>query len=320
MTFDVFISYPHQDKPTADAVCAALESAGIRCWIAPRDVPPGAEWAAAIVDAIDDCRLMVLIFSSNTNNSKQIHREVQRAFDSGKSVVPLRIDNVMPQKSLAYYMGMVHWLDALTPPLEAHLKKLTTSVAGLLATVAGESTAPAESKVSQTVRAGATTAQADSGSSQRNIISSAPSIGLSDDIVDETLRDLLGKDQRAVVARLGWPDARITTNSGSESITWWWYYKQGIDVVRSGEFVRNIFFFREGVDKHTTGYERNVFEGVRPGTTRREMDGRVSPPNSAFDDWGLYFDFLPYDFKVKFDRPSSDLDAVADYIILSLKT
>lgn len=38
---DVFISYASSDKPVADAVCAALEQRGIRCWIAPRDILPG---------------------------------------------------------------------------------------------------------------------------------------------------------------------------------------------------------------------------------------------------------------------------------------
>jgi hypothetical protein len=132
MNFDVFISYPHQDKATADAACAKLEAEGIRCWIAPRDVPPGAEWATAIVDAIDHCRGMVLIFSSSSNQSRQIYREVQRAFDREVPVVPFRIENIIPEKSLAYYLGPVHWLDALTPPLEQHLQKLAESLKALV--------------------------------------------------------------------------------------------------------------------------------------------------------------------------------------------
>jgi TPR repeat protein len=143
MAFDVFISYPHQDKATADAACAALEAAKIRCWIAPRDVPPGAEWAEAIVAAIDECRAMVLIFSSSTNRSKQIHREVQRAFDQEKPVVPFRIENVTPEKGLAYYMGPVHWLDALTPPLEQHLHQLVASMRRLTQSEAAEPDKPA---------------------------------------------------------------------------------------------------------------------------------------------------------------------------------
>ena len=52
MVFDVFISYPHQDKTMADAACARLEAEGIRCWMAPRDITPGADWGESIVDAI----------------------------------------------------------------------------------------------------------------------------------------------------------------------------------------------------------------------------------------------------------------------------
>jgi TIR domain/Sel1 repeat len=136
MRFDVFISYPHQEKTTADAVCATLEAAAIRCWIAPRDVPAGTEWADAIVNAIDHCKAMVLVFSSHTNASRQIRREVQRAFDQEKPVMPVRIENVAPESGLAYYMGPVHWLDAFTPPLEQHLQHLQRSVEALVKSAA----------------------------------------------------------------------------------------------------------------------------------------------------------------------------------------
>jgi hypothetical protein len=138
MAFDVFLSYPHQDKATADAACAKLEAEGIRCWIAPRDIAPSAEWAASIVEAIESCRVMVLIFSAHTNRSKQVQREVQQVFDREKPVVPFRIENVMPERSLRYYMGSVHWLDALTPPLEQHLEKLAASVVGLVRAAASD--------------------------------------------------------------------------------------------------------------------------------------------------------------------------------------
>ena len=72
MAHDVFISYSSKDKHVADAACASLESANIRCWIAPRDILAGADWAESIIEAINGSRLMVLIFSSNANASRQI--------------------------------------------------------------------------------------------------------------------------------------------------------------------------------------------------------------------------------------------------------
>ena len=132
MPFDVFISYSVHDKLTAQAVCATLEANGIRCWIAPRDIMPGSEYGDAIVEAINQSRALVLVFSSNANQSPQIRREVERAVSKGLPIVPLRIENIAPTQSLEYFIGAVHWLDALSPPLENHLQRLAEAVKALL--------------------------------------------------------------------------------------------------------------------------------------------------------------------------------------------
>ena len=134
MTHDVFLSYSKSDKTVADAACATLERHGIRVWIAPRDVTPGSDWGEAIVDAITTSRAVVLVLSASSNDSPQVRREVQRAFEHNITVIPLRVENVVPARALEYYIGPVHWLDALTPPLEAHLDRLADSVRRLVAT------------------------------------------------------------------------------------------------------------------------------------------------------------------------------------------
>src|SRR5271154_6893517 len=132
MAHDVFISHSSKDKIIAEAVCAMLEQHRIRCWIAPRDITPGKEWGEAIIDAISGSRVMILIFSANANGSPQIRREVERAVNKEVVVVPLRIENVVPTKALEYFIGSVHWLDALTQPFEMHLEKLVHVVRGAL--------------------------------------------------------------------------------------------------------------------------------------------------------------------------------------------
>jgi hypothetical protein len=128
MSHDVFISYSNKDKTVADAVCAKLEQNKVRCWIAPRDIDAGSEWGESIVHAINGSRAMVLVFSRSANESPQIRREVERAVNKGVIIVPFRIENVIPTKSLEYFMGAVHWLDALTPPIESHLDRLSEIV------------------------------------------------------------------------------------------------------------------------------------------------------------------------------------------------
>lgn len=129
---DVFISYSSPDKAIADAVCARLESKRIRCWIAPRDVIAGVNYAANIVDAVGTSRLMVVIYSSNSNRSPHVLREVEIAVNNGISILTFKVEDVPPSPELQYYIGPVHWLDALTLPLENHLDKLSTTVDFLL--------------------------------------------------------------------------------------------------------------------------------------------------------------------------------------------
>ena len=116
----------------ADAACAALESAGIRCWIAPRDIPPGDDWSAASIRAIDQSKVMVLIFSLNANESTEIPREVRRAANRNVRIVTVRIDRAEPAEALEYYLGTVQWFDALPPPVENHLQRLARDIRAIL--------------------------------------------------------------------------------------------------------------------------------------------------------------------------------------------
>jgi hypothetical protein len=129
---DVFISYSSKDKTVANAVCAKLESRNIRCWIAPRDILPGNIYAEALVDALDQSRILILIFSANSNNSTQVMREVERAVRLGIPILPFRIEDVLPSKAMEYFLSAPHWLDALTPPLERHLDILGRTIETLL--------------------------------------------------------------------------------------------------------------------------------------------------------------------------------------------
>ena len=132
MASDVFISYSHCDKAIADAVCFKLESRGIRCWYAPRDIVAGEEWALAIVAAIKSCRVMVLLYSDFSNASKQVLREVSTAVDEEIPLVPFKLSQAQPSGSMQYYLATVHWMDAIDPPLEERMDELAVMVEALL--------------------------------------------------------------------------------------------------------------------------------------------------------------------------------------------
>lgn len=124
MEYDVFLSYSSKDAVTAEILCSALESNGIKCWIAPRDISPGKQWGGAILDGISQCKLFVLIFSSNSNCSDQVIREVDRAVHKGLIIIPFRIEDTLPTGTMEYYLSTTHWMDAITPTLKQHVYKL----------------------------------------------------------------------------------------------------------------------------------------------------------------------------------------------------
>jgi hypothetical protein len=121
---EVFVSYSQPDYDCAMALVERVERDGVNCWIAPRDIAPSADWAAEIIDAISNARVMVLVFSASSNDSPQVRREVERAVHKQVSILPFRIENVLPSKSLEYFLSAQHWMDAFPPPREAHYARL----------------------------------------------------------------------------------------------------------------------------------------------------------------------------------------------------
>lgn len=133
MSRDVFVSYSQADHVIAFKLVACLEGEGITCWIAPRDISPAADWAEEIIDAIAGARLMLLVFSGHSNDSPQVRREVERAVHKGLKILPFRIANVTPSKSLEYFLSSQHWMDAFVPPMAEHYSRLSLYLSAQLA-------------------------------------------------------------------------------------------------------------------------------------------------------------------------------------------
>jgi adenylate cyclase len=134
MAHDVFLSYSAADKATAAAVVAGLESHGVRCWMAPRDIPAGSEYGEQIIEAVKGCRMIVVIFSASANTSPHVRREVERAISAEKIIVPFRIENVEPTGAMEYALGNTHWLDAFDPPMGPHIATLVATARRMLGT------------------------------------------------------------------------------------------------------------------------------------------------------------------------------------------
>jgi len=111
-TPDVFISYASHDTHVANKVADALEGQGLKCWIAPRDVAPGAHYASEIVHAIDSAKAIILILSQDAATSPHVLREIERATSKRHPVVTLRLDQAPLPAEFQYFLNTSQWLDA----------------------------------------------------------------------------------------------------------------------------------------------------------------------------------------------------------------
>ena len=129
---DVFISYSKHDISTATMVCSKLETRGITCWIAPRDITPGIDFDEAILDGIDDSNSLLLILSNASNTSRFVQSEVNRAFSKGKSIFTFLINDIIPSRQLELYLARQQWLDGFSPPIEQKIDRLANAVLSLM--------------------------------------------------------------------------------------------------------------------------------------------------------------------------------------------
>lgn len=116
MKYDVFISYSSKDQKVVEAMCAYLEQHKIRCFVAFRDIPKGVVWAKAIVEALDESEMMVVVFSEDFNLSDQVDRELELASEDKKPILTFRISDTMFQGVKKYYLKNINWIDAFPHP------------------------------------------------------------------------------------------------------------------------------------------------------------------------------------------------------------
>jgi hypothetical protein len=147
MAHDVFISYSRANAPIAEAVRAQLEGNGVRCWIDTRDIPPGRKWADELVDGINNARLLLLVFSSDANESQNVLAEVLQAADSRVPILPFRVEDQEPSRGLGLYVRLTQWLDGIPPPVENHLQALSDAALSLLGKAGAAPKAPDAAKI-----------------------------------------------------------------------------------------------------------------------------------------------------------------------------
>ncbi len=120
----VFISYASKNFKLADEIRYLIENRGISCWIAPRDIPPGASYGEEISSAIEQCSAVIFVMTEDANQSRAVANELELAFRYQRVIIPIRLNNIEPAQSLRFYISNVQWVDAIYTPLKKRIEVL----------------------------------------------------------------------------------------------------------------------------------------------------------------------------------------------------
>jgi hypothetical protein len=131
-----FISYSSVDDAASATVRDSLETNGVPCWIAPRDISAGLPYPDAIMTGLQRSRLVVLVLSRDAIASPHVQREIERAVSLRRPILTLRIDDSDVSPFFQYLLSVDQWIDGSNPPAEAALQRLVATARQALAATA----------------------------------------------------------------------------------------------------------------------------------------------------------------------------------------
>lgn len=129
----VFVCHASADVALAARVVEWLEATGVRCWVAPRDIPLGHRYPVAIGEALENASALLFLFSAASSGSRDCEGEIEIARHDDLPIVAVRLDETALPSGLRYLLSTRQWLDA-TDGDEAHW---LGALAGALAPMAG---------------------------------------------------------------------------------------------------------------------------------------------------------------------------------------
>ena len=128
LPYSAMISHSARDAATASQLCSALETRGLSCWIAPRNIPIGADWRDEIMRGIERSAAMILLVSKDSNMSDHVLREVEQAVRHQRPIFPLFLEEVRLSRRLDYYIAPIQWLHLASASLEEHAGTLKKAI------------------------------------------------------------------------------------------------------------------------------------------------------------------------------------------------
>lgn len=106
----IFISHSSADAKIALEICTLVEQHNATCFIAPRDIRSGKEYAEEIMNGIEQADAMIVVMSEKANHSPHVLREVERAVSRSIPILVYKLEDVELTKSMEYFLMTHQWI------------------------------------------------------------------------------------------------------------------------------------------------------------------------------------------------------------------
>ncbi len=126
----IFISHSSKNAETAQELCELIENAEHQCFLAPRDIRSGHEYAEEIINGIDKSNVLLLMLSAESNESPHVLREVERAVSRKIPIIVYKLENVELSKSMEYFLMTHQWVNAKARIDHSEVLKCINELAG----------------------------------------------------------------------------------------------------------------------------------------------------------------------------------------------
>ncbi|MCP4592401.1 MAG: toll/interleukin-1 receptor domain-containing protein [bacterium] len=131
---EVYLSYVHDDEPTARRIAESLAAAGLRVWDHEREILPGDNWAAEVERALTRADAMVVVVTAASLRSTWVRRELEYALGETRfqgRLVPVIIGSPeeVPDKAVPW---ILHRLKAIRITRHADEKPALNEIAAFL--------------------------------------------------------------------------------------------------------------------------------------------------------------------------------------------
>lgn len=123
--YDVFISYSRQDyikddmvilnNPISD-IMDLFDKNKVSYWIDKEGISSGQQFVEVITEAISNSKMLVFVSSASSNASKWTANEIFEAYDDGKLIIPIKIDDSEYNKKYRMIIRPFDYIDYSNQP------------------------------------------------------------------------------------------------------------------------------------------------------------------------------------------------------------